>query len=76
MKKIVIQDIDLGMEGLIPLELRFLHDPNATEGFVGAALSSNIFRFHKTQVGVTHHVTCELVNLTSASLNIEWFMEG
>lgn len=46
----VIQDIDLGEEGLIPLELRFLHDPNATEGYVGAALSTNIFRFYKNEV--------------------------
>jgi selenium-binding protein 1 len=47
----VIQDIDLGPDGLIPLELRFLHDPNATEGYVGAALSSNIIRFYKNDVG-------------------------
>lgn len=46
----VIQDIDLGEEGLIPLELRFLHDPNATEGYVGIALSSNVFRFYKNDV--------------------------
>jgi len=42
-----IQTIDLGNEGLIPLELRFLHNPDRSEGFVGAALSSNIFRFFK-----------------------------
>ena len=36
----MIQDIDLGGEGLIPLELRFLHDPNETQGYVGIALSS------------------------------------
>ena len=35
---------------MIPLELRFLHDPNATEGFVAAALSSNIIRFFKNKV--------------------------
>ncbi len=48
----VIQDIDLGEEGLIPLELRFLHDPNATEGYVGAALSSNVIRFYKNGVSI------------------------
>ena len=47
----VIQDIDLGTDGLIPLELRFLHDPDAEEGYIGAALSSNILRFHKNGVG-------------------------
>jgi selenium-binding protein 1 len=46
-----IQEIDLGPEGLIPLELRFLHNPDATEGFVGAALSSTIIRFHKNGDG-------------------------
>lgn len=49
----VIQSIDLGDEGLIPLELRFLHDPNETQGYVGIALSSNVFRFHKTEVDIT-----------------------
>ena len=37
----VIQDIDLGEEGMIPLELRFLHNPDEAQGYVGAALSSN-----------------------------------
>ena len=44
------QTIDLGPDGMIPLEIRFLHDPNATEGFVGCALSSSIFRFYKDAV--------------------------
>ncbi len=47
----MIQRIDLGPEGMIPLEIRFLHDPTATEGFVGCALSSTVFRFFKTQKG-------------------------
>ncbi|WP_137291241.1 selenium-binding protein SBP56-related protein [Natronorubrum halophilum] len=41
----VEQTIDLGEEGLIPLEVRFLHTPESTHGFVGAALSSNMFHF-------------------------------
>ena len=43
------QTLDLGEQGLVPLEVRFLHDPDAEQGFVGATLSSNIFRFHRTQ---------------------------
>jgi selenium-binding protein 1 len=39
--------LDLGEEGQIPLEVRFLHSPEATHGYVGAALSSNIFHFHE-----------------------------
>lgn len=46
-EKELIQTIDLGEEGQIPLEVRFLHDPDATEGFVGCALSGTIFRFFK-----------------------------
>jgi selenium-binding protein 1 len=37
--------IDLGQEGLIPLEIRFAHDPAKQYGFVGAALSSTIWLF-------------------------------
>jgi len=45
------QRIDLGPDGLIPLEIRFLHDPDATEGYVGCALSSTVFRFYRTNNG-------------------------
>ena len=41
------QTIDLGSDGLIPLEIRWRHDPDSLQGFVGAALSSNIIRFQK-----------------------------
>jgi methanethiol oxidase len=43
----VTQDIDLGPEGMIPLEVRWLHDPDADEGFVGAALSSTMWHVHR-----------------------------
>ncbi|WP_435348123.1 selenium-binding protein SBP56-related protein [Haloarchaeobius sp. HRN-SO-5] len=41
----VEQTIDLGEEGMVPLETRFLHSPESTHGYVNAALSSNIFHF-------------------------------
>jgi selenium-binding protein 1 len=41
------QTIDLGANGLVPLEIRWRHDPEADDGFVGAALSSTIWRFHR-----------------------------
>ena len=41
------QTIDLGADGLVPLEIRLRHDPDADEGFVGAALSSTVWRFHR-----------------------------
>lgn len=49
--KTMKQHIDLGPDGMIPLEIRFLHDPHATQGFVGCALSSTIFRFFMTPEG-------------------------
>jgi selenium-binding protein 1 len=41
------QTVDLGESGLVPLEARWLHDPDADEGFVGAALSSTMWHFHR-----------------------------
>jgi len=41
------QSIDLGEHGFIPLEVRWLHDPEAEEGFVGAALSSTMWRWYR-----------------------------
>ncbi|QFU82959.1 selenium-binding protein SBP56-related protein [Natronorubrum aibiense] len=41
----VEQTIDLGEEGMVPLEVRFCHNPESTHGYVNAALSSNIFHF-------------------------------
>ena len=41
---------NLGAEGKIPLEIRFLHDPNSEKSFVGAALGGSIFRIHKNFV--------------------------
>ncbi len=46
-KRSIIQSIDLGEKGLIPLEVRFLHNPDSEQGFVGAALSSNLWRWFK-----------------------------
>ena len=43
----IIQSADLGAAGLIPLEVRFHHNPASTHGFVGAALSSTMWHWHK-----------------------------
>ncbi|KST63657.1 selenium-binding family protein [Mastigocoleus testarum] len=47
-KRQIIQTIDLGEEGMIPLEVRFHHNPLSTHGFVGAALSGNIWHWNKS----------------------------
>jgi len=46
-----LQSLDLGPEGVMPLEVRFLHNPKASEGFVGCALYAKVFRFFKTECG-------------------------
>ncbi|MEY7850721.1 selenium-binding protein SBP56-related protein [Natrarchaeobius sp. A-rgal3] len=43
----VEQTIDLGEEGMVPLEVRFLHSPESEHAYVGAALSSNMFHLHR-----------------------------
>lgn len=39
-----IQTIDLGEDGIAPLEVRFLHNPKESQGYVGCAVNSNVFR--------------------------------
>ncbi len=46
-KRTLAQSIDLGAKGMIPLEVRFHHDPASAHGFVGAALSSVMWHFFK-----------------------------
>jgi selenium-binding protein 1 len=47
-QRTIVQSVDLGDDGLIPLEVRFHHDPDSSHGYVGAALSSNLWHWHKT----------------------------
>ena len=37
----------VGEDGLVPLEVRFHHNPDSSHGFVGAALSSNVIHWYK-----------------------------
>ena len=45
------QTLDLGESGLVPLEIRWQHDPDAEQGFAGAALSSTMWRLHRDNGG-------------------------
>lgn len=45
-----IKRLDLGPNGMIPLEVRFLHNPDESQGYVGCALSGTVFRFYKDEV--------------------------
>jgi selenium-binding protein 1 len=46
-KRTIAKSIDLGPQGMIPLEVRFHHNPDSTHGFVGAALSSVMWHYFK-----------------------------
>jgi len=50
-KRDILQTVDLGDQGRIPLEVRFLHNPDSTHGFVGAALSSTMWHWHRSADG-------------------------
>lgn len=50
------QRIDLGPDGTNPLEIRFLHDPDEAQGYVGC--TSVVFRFFKTDVSQVHTIRC------------------
>jgi len=63
-----VQAVDLG-KGSIPLEIRFLHNPDAAEGFVGCALSSAVHRFYKTEVSNESHGKRRSPNLANLWLN-------
>jgi selenium-binding protein 1 len=41
------ETLTFGEDGMIPLEVRMMHNPEETQGYVGAALSSNVVRFYE-----------------------------
>lgn len=42
----LIQTIRLDDDGLAPLEVRFLHNPKKSEGFVGCCVKATLYRFY------------------------------
>ncbi|KRT83060.1 hypothetical protein AMK59_4065 [Oryctes borbonicus] len=42
--KQLLQTIDLGEDGIAPLEVRFLHDPKKPVAFVGCGVNATVFR--------------------------------
>jgi len=47
----VIKSVDLGSEGMIPLEIRFHHNPDSMHCYVGAALSTTMWHLLKDNSG-------------------------
>ncbi|MFL5240794.1 MAG: selenium-binding protein SBP56-related protein [Gemmataceae bacterium] len=46
-KRKIAKSIDLGEKGIVPLEVRFQHNPDSTHAYVGAALSSVMWHLYK-----------------------------
>ena len=49
--------------GLLPFEVRWLHDPDADEGFVGAALSSTMWHFRRDNGSFTADTVIAVENV-------------
>lgn len=52
-KRELLQTINLGDDGIAPLEVRFLHDPKKPIGFVGCGVNATLFRY----VIITNYTT-------------------
>jgi selenium-binding protein 1 len=61
-KREKVQTIDLGDDGWIPLEIRWQHNPDSAQGFVGATLSSNIIRFARDNGSWSTGKVIDIVN--------------
>ena len=57
------QTVDLGEKGLLPFEVRWRHDPDSDHGFVGAALSSVMWHFHRANGGWAADPVIEVDNV-------------
>jgi methanethiol oxidase len=57
------QTVDLGEKGLLPFEVRSRHDPDSDDGFVGAALSSVMWHFHRANGGWAADPVIEVDNV-------------
>lgn len=58
----MISSVDLGADGTTPLEIRFLHNPNEAQGYVGCALYSNLYHFYKKD-GTDEFVANKVVDI-------------
>jgi len=71
-EKKLVDTIDLGTDsGWLPLETRFLHDPNQPHGFVGCALSSTVYHIHQSQCG-SKWVADKVISVPSKQVKDWW----
>lgn len=72
----LIQTIDLKTivsDTWMPLEVRFMHNPDVAEGFVGCALSGNVFRFFRP-IDSKEWLAEEVIKIPSKTVT-GWSME-
>lgn len=46
-KKTIINKISLEDDSIAPLEVRFLHNPKASTGYIGVGVSSSLLKIYK-----------------------------
>lgn len=65
------QTIDLGEQGITPLEIRFLHNPLKSIGFVGCALYSNLYCFYRPNENEEKFVCEKVVDIPNKTLSVD-----
>lgn len=65
------QTINLGDEGITPLEIRFLHNPLKSIGFVGCALYSNLYCFYRPDAKDEKYVCEKVVDIPNKTLSAD-----
>lgn len=67
----IFQTINLGEDGITPLEVRFLHDPLKPIGFVGCALNSNLYCFYRPNENDEKFVCEKVVDIPNKKLSVD-----
>lgn len=67
----LFQTIDLGEDGITPLEVRFLHDPLKAIGFVGCALNSNLYCFYRSNENDEQFICEKVVDIPNKKLSVD-----
>lgn len=75
-KRELKQVIDLGTDGCAPLEVRFLHNPKSSVGYVGCAVNANVFKYPCTHfILPTKQLKCDLFGRFDMKADGTWFAE-
>ena len=75
----MIKKLDLGNQGLMPLEVRFHHNPKSSHGFVGSALGGSVWHWWKTEENdwkIENVIHIEPANIKASPLPIPPFIVG